>query len=38
MRALAARLHGDARVRWIEPLPAAAPAADDAQGSSFRNH
>jgi hypothetical protein len=38
MRALAARLHGDPRVRWIEPLPAAAPAADDAQGSSFRNH
>lgn len=38
MRALAARLHGDARVRWIEPLPPAAPAADDAQGSPSRDH
>ena len=25
MRALAARLHGDARVRWIEPLPPPRP-------------
>jgi hypothetical protein len=31
MRALAARLHADARVRWIEPLAPAPPAAD-AQG------
>jgi hypothetical protein len=38
MRALAARLHGDARVRWIEPLPPAAPVVDDAQGSPSRNH
>ena len=37
MRALAARLHGDARVRWIEPLPAAATV-EDAQGPSARNH
>lgn len=29
MRALAARLRSDARVRWVEPLPAAP---DDAQG------
>jgi hypothetical protein len=38
MRALAARLHGDARVRWIEPLPAGAPAVDDAQESPSRSH
>jgi hypothetical protein len=31
MRALAARLRSDARVRWVEPLPAGA-APDDAQG------
>jgi hypothetical protein len=33
LRALAARLHGDARVRWIEPLPA-----EDSQGSPPQDH
>jgi hypothetical protein len=33
LRALAARLHGDARVRWIEPL-----SAEDSQGSPPQDH
>jgi putative zinc finger protein len=37
MRALAARLRGDARVRWIEPLSPAAPAVNDVQGSPSRD-
>ncbi len=35
MRALAARLRADARVRWVEPL-AAESATDDAQGRRTR--
>jgi hypothetical protein len=33
LRALAARLHGDARVRWIEPL-----LPEDSQGSPPQEH
>jgi anti-sigma factor RsiW len=36
LRTLAQRLRADARVRWVQPLGAAEPRADAAQGSDAR--